>query len=71
VGPSAGLDIMEVRKLPCFCRELNSGHPAVAIPTELSRLLYPHTYTNRKDATYEKKEFKILFFNVSGYRIHL
>jgi hypothetical protein len=45
VGPRAGLDVTEKRKISFPCRESNPGRPAcslVAIPTELSRLL---TYT--------------------------
>jgi hypothetical protein len=43
VGPRAGLDTMEKRKNPCPCQESNPGCPAcslVAIPTELSQLLF-------------------------------
>jgi hypothetical protein len=43
VGPSAGVDAAEQRKIPRPYRELNPGRPAhktVSIPTELSQLLY-------------------------------
>jgi hypothetical protein len=43
VGPRAGLDAVAKRKILSHCRESNPGRPArspVAIPTELSRLLF-------------------------------
>jgi hypothetical protein len=41
MGPIAGLDAVEYRKMSCPCRESNPGRPdssLVDIPTELSQL---------------------------------
>jgi hypothetical protein len=45
IGPRAGLDTMEKRKISYPCQKLNPSHPAnglVAVLTELSQLLGLH-----------------------------
>jgi hypothetical protein len=57
VGPRAGLDAMEERKISCPYREWNPGRPArspVDIPTELSRLpIQPSTWKKMSERTWE------------------
>jgi hypothetical protein len=40
VCPRAGLDAVEKRKMPYLCRDSKPAVQPVAIPTELTRLLY-------------------------------
>jgi hypothetical protein len=45
VGPKAGLDFKEKRKISCSCRELNripgrAARSVVAIPTELTMICF-------------------------------
>jgi hypothetical protein len=58
VGPTAGLDAVELRKISCLCRESNPGRPARS--PSLYRLSYPgsqgpHNLHTQSDNTHRPK----------------